>query len=126
MRVSVRSTVSCASPRKHILAQTHPQQDVADVREKTQMHRLPIVPTALLSAIALSGCADMSATQQRTLTGSMGGAAGGALIGAIAGNAGVGALIGAGAGAAGGYLYDRSKQNEQRAYQSGYQQGQQR
>ncbi|KAA2211223.1 YMGG-like glycine zipper-containing protein [Teichococcus oryzae] len=90
------------------------------------MLRLSIVSASFLGAITLGGCADLSATQQRTLTGSAGGAAGGALIGAMAGNAGVGALIGAGAGAAGGYLYDRTKQNEQRAYQSGFQEGQRR
>jgi hypothetical protein len=33
----------------------------------------------------------------------------------------ISALIGAGLGGAGGYLFDRSKQSEQRAYQRGYQ-----
>ena len=83
-------------------------------------HFLPII---LAGSIALGGCAGMNDTQQRTLTGSAGGAAGGALIGALAGNAGLGALIGAGVGAGGGFLYDRTKQNEQRAYTRGYQQG---
>jgi hypothetical protein len=41
----------------------------------------------------ITGCADMSATQQRTVTSGLGGAAG-AAIGAMAGNAGMGALIG--------------------------------
>ena len=36
-------------------------------------------------ALSLAACSDMSATQQRALTGTTGGAAGGALIGAIAG-----------------------------------------
>lgn len=78
---------------------------------------------ALASAVALGGCAGLTPTEQRTLTGGAGGAAGGALIGALAGNAGLGALIGAGLGAGGGYLYDLHRQDEQRAYERGYQQG---
>ena len=74
------------------------------------MRHLPILPAALLGTVVLSGCAGMTETQQRTMTGTVGGTAGGALIGAMAGNAGLGAVIGAGAGAAGGHLYDRSKQ----------------
>jgi len=75
-------------------------------------------------AFGLAGCADMNSTQQRTLTGGAAGAAGGAIIGAIAGNAGLGALIGGAAGAGGGgYLFDQSKQSQQRAYEQGYQQG---
>ncbi len=69
--------------------------------------------------LALAGCADMTDTQQRALTGSAGGAAGGALIGAIAGNAGMGAAIGAGAGLVGGLLVDHSKKQQEAAYQQG-------
>jgi uncharacterized membrane protein len=75
-------------------------------------------------ALSLAACSDMSATQQRALTGTTGGAAGGALIGAIAGNAAMGAAIGAGAGLAGGMLYDYHKKGEQAAYQRGVQEGQ--
>ena len=75
------------------------------------------IPLALTTIVAFGGCAGMTDTQQRTVTGSAAGAAGGAVIGAIAGNAGLGALIGAGAGAGGGYLYGRSKENQERAYQ---------
>jgi uncharacterized membrane protein len=75
-------------------------------------------------ALALAACSDMSATQQRALTGTTGGAAGGALIGAIAGNAAMGAAIGAGAGLAGGMLYDYHKKGEESAYQRGLQEGQ--
>jgi uncharacterized membrane protein len=78
---------------------------------------------AAVILIGFAGCGDMTATQQRTLTGTVGGSAGGAIIGAMAGNAGMGALIGAGVGAAGGYLYDHHKQTEQRAYQQGVQAG---
>lgn len=74
---------------------------------------------AMVVAVSLSGCAGMSDTQQRTLTGGAGGAAGGALIGALAGNAGLGAAIGGAAGLAGGYIWDQHKQTEQRAYEQG-------
>lgn len=74
---------------------------------------------AMVVVISLSGCAGMSDTQQRTLTGGAGGAAGGALIGALAGNAGLGAAIGGAAGLAGGYIWDQHKQTEQRAYEQG-------
>jgi hypothetical protein len=62
--------------------------------------------------INVIGCAGMSDTQQRSVTGGLGGAAGGAVIGAIAGNAGMGALIG-------GFLYGKSKESQQKAYQQG-------
>lgn len=84
------------------------------------------LPAAAVLAIGLSlaGCADMSDTSRRTLTGAGAGAAGGALIGSLTGDFGWGALIGAGVGAAGGYLYDQHRQTEQRAYQRGVQEGQ--
>jgi osmotically inducible lipoprotein OsmB len=85
--------------------------------------RKTLSSAAAVILIGLASCADMTSTQQRTLTGSAGGAAGGAIIGAMAGNAGMGALIGAGVGAAGGYLFDKHKQTEQRAYQQGVQAG---
>ncbi len=67
----------------------------------------PITLTAaLVVSGALSGCAGMSDTQQRTLSGAAIGTAGGALIGGSKG-----ALIGAGVGALGGYLYDSHKKS---------------
>ncbi|WP_374088973.1 glycine zipper family protein [Methylomicrobium lacus] len=78
-----------------------------------------ILVIAIWAITHLSGCAGMSDTQQRTVTGGLGGAAGGAIIGAIAGNAGMGAAIGAGAGVVGGYLYGKHKESEQRAYEQG-------
>jgi uncharacterized membrane protein len=77
----------------------------------------------LVTAVAASGCADMTDSQRRVTTGGGVGAASGALIGSFSGNAGAGALIGAGVGMAGGYLYDQSKKNEQSAYQQGYSAG---
>ena len=67
----------------------------------------------------LAGCADMSQTQQRTLTGAAGGAAAGGIIGAIAGNAGMGAAIGAGVGGTGGFLLGRHNESVNRAYEQG-------
>jgi osmotically inducible lipoprotein OsmB len=69
--------------------------------------------------VAIGGCAGMSETQQRTLTGGAAGAAGGAVIGAIAGNAGLGAAIGGGAGLLGGYLYGQHEESKKDAYQKG-------
>jgi hypothetical protein len=67
----------------------------------------------------LVGCADMSQTQQRTLTGAAGGAAAGGIIGAIAGNAGMGAAVGAGLGGTGGFLLGRHNESVNRAYEQG-------
>jgi hypothetical protein len=87
------------------------------------MKKIAILVFAALF-INITGCADLSATQQRTVTGGLGGAAAGAAIGAIAGNAGMGALIGGAAGSAGGFLYGRSKDAQERAFQEGVRQGQ--
>ncbi len=73
----------------------------------------------LAALMSLSGCAGLSDTQQRAMTGSLGGAAAGAAIGAIAGNAGLGAAIGAGAGALGGFAYGKHKESVNRAYEQG-------
>lgn len=81
------------------------------------------LPLFLITIVSLSGCAGMSETQQRTLSGTTMGAAGGAAIGAIAGNAALGAGIGAAAGLLGGYLYDQHEKSKEKAYQEGYQQG---
>ena len=87
--------------------------------------RRVIAGCIVVGLIALGGCAGMSETQQRTLTGGAGGAAGGAVIGAIAGNAGMGAAIGAGAGLLGGFLYGEHENSKRQAYDSGYRVGQQ-
>jgi hypothetical protein len=73
----------------------------------------------LVALLTIGGCAGLSQTEQRTLTGGAGGAAGGAIIGAIAGNAGLGAAIGAGTGLLGGYLYGQHEASNQNAYQRG-------
>jgi osmotically inducible lipoprotein OsmB len=58
--------------------------------------------------LATVGCANMSARQQRALSGGAIGAAGGAAVGAITGGSpAVGAGVGGAAGAATGYFWDR-------------------
>lgn len=63
----------------------------------------------VIAVLALTGCDNMSHTQQNVLGGAAIGAIGGTVIGAVAGDAGAGALIGAGVGAVGGYIYDRNE-----------------
>jgi hypothetical protein len=83
------------------------------------MNRNFIVSCALVSVMTLAGCAGMSDTQQRTTTGAV---IGGATAGILSGDWGW-AAAGAAAGAAGGYLYDKSRKNEQKAYEQGLQDG---
>lgn len=75
-------------------------------------------------AVAVAGCSNMSATEQRALSGTAIGAGTGAAIGAIAGNTGLGLVVGAGAGLAGGFIYDSVKKNEAASYNRGYNAGQ--
>ena len=64
---------------------------------------------------SLSACANMSTSEQRTLSGAAIGTAAGALIGELAtGQPLHGAVLGAAAGAAGGWLYDRHEQAQRR------------
>jgi len=72
----------------------------------------------LVSAIALTGCANMTETQQGTAKGAAIGAAAGALLGVATGGskrAGTGAVIGAGAGALGGYIWSQKMQEQKAA-----------
>jgi len=65
--------------------------------------------------VMASGCADMSTTQQRTLSGAAIGTAAGYALGAMTGmSKGTGMALGAAAGAAGGYIYNEYKKNEGR------------
>jgi osmotically inducible lipoprotein OsmB len=65
-----------------------------------------IVALILVVAVfALVGCANMTPTQQRALSGGAIGAAGGAALGAITGGSpALGAVVGGGVGAAAGAL----------------------
>ena len=61
----------------------------------------------MVAAFWVGGCAGLSTTQQRTLSGGAIGASSGALIGWAAGSPAAGAAIGGGAGMLGGLLYDQ-------------------
>ncbi len=80
------------------------------------IRKLLLIVTA---AAMLAACSDMTPTQQRALTGTVGGAGIGAIAGAIGGNAGLGAAAGAGAGLVGGLLFDQSRRAQDRAFQQG-------
>jgi len=87
------------------------------------MSRRSIAPV-LIAGLLLASCADMSDTEQRTLSGGAIGTAGGALVGAIAGHTLLGAAVGAAAGTAGGFIWDRHKKSEEEAYKRGVKDGQ--
>lgn len=82
-----------------------------------------VIMLMLILTLTLCGCANMSDTQQRTLSGGAMGTAAGAAVGAIAGHTLWGAAIGAVAGTAGGYLYDKDQKSKDAAYQKGYADG---
>ena len=68
-------------------------------------------------ALGLGGCANMTTTEQRTVSGAAIGALGGTAIAAIAEhNLATGATIGAGVGAAAGYFYSLSRDRQHVAY----------
>ena len=68
---------------------------------------------AAIALLLASGCADMSTTQQRTLSGAAIGTAAGYALGAMTGmSKSTGLALGAAAGAASGYIYDKYKENE--------------
>jgi hypothetical protein len=81
---------------------------------------LKVTALALIFAVSLTSCAEMTETQRRAGTGTVVGSAGGAAIGAMAGNAGMGAAIGAGVGLLGGLVYDQNR----KAYDQGVREGQ--
>jgi osmotically inducible lipoprotein OsmB len=59
----------------------------------------------ILTVFSAAGCANLTPTQQRTLTGGAAGTAAGAVIGAMAGSAAVGAALGGTTGLAAGALW---------------------
>jgi osmotically inducible lipoprotein OsmB len=72
---------------------------------------------AMATTLAVAGCANMTTTEQRMLSGAAIGALGGVAIAAIAEtNIATGAAIGAGVGTGAGYLYSRSRNEQQAAY----------
>ena len=66
-----------------------------------------VIILLVIAAMFLGGCSNMSATQQRVLSGGAIGASSGALIGWAAGSPAAGAAIGGGAGMLGGLIYDQ-------------------
>ncbi|MFL9709899.1 OmpA family protein [Methylobacillus sp. Pita1] len=72
---------------------------------------------AMMAALALGGCANMSETQKGTAKGAAIGAGTGAVIGAIAGKgkgAAIGAAVGAGAGAIAGNVWSKRMEEQKR------------
>lgn len=67
--------------------------------------RIPTIASAIMISLAATACENMTAQQQRALSGGAIGAAGGAAFGALTGGSAVtGALIGGAGGAAVGAL----------------------
>ena len=73
-----------------------------------------VIILLVVAALFLGGCANMSNTQQRVLSGGAIGASSGALIGWAAGCPACGAAIGGGAGLVGGYAYDQYEKSQGR------------
>lgn len=70
---------------------------------------------AVATALFISGCANMSDTQQRTAAGAGIGALAGAVISsATGGRAGTGAVVGAGVGALGTYIWSQNMEKQKR------------
>ena len=75
--------------------------------------RKHMIAGASLALALVTGCADMSSGEQRTLSGAAIGTAAGYALGAVTGmSKGTGMALGAVAGAASGFIYDKYKQNE--------------
>ncbi len=80
-----------------------------------------IAASVAAAALTLTGCANMSETQQGTAKGAAIGAGVGALLGAATGGSkrvGTGAVIGAGAGALGGYIWSQRMQEQKAAMEA--------
>ena len=92
-------------------------------RNMTTIFRTLAAALTLVGALSMSALAadsSTSDTKRRTATGA---AVGGAVVGIATGSWGW-AAAGAVAGGTGGYLYDKSKKNEQEAYEKGVKEGQ--
>jgi hypothetical protein len=87
------------------------------------MKKITALVVILAFCLGFSGCAGMSDTQQRTLSGAAIGAAAGTAIGAMSGNAGWGAAIGTAAGAGAGLIVDHHEKSKENAYRQGYEAG---
>jgi hypothetical protein len=75
------------------------------------MQRLAVVAMTTVM-IGLAACSNMSAKEQRMLSGGAIGAAGGAVVSGVSGGSMVGgALVGGAVGTGAGYLYHRSQKH---------------
>jgi len=75
----------------------------------------PVLTSLTLAALVMTGCANMSETQQGTAKGAGIGAVAGAVLGAATGGsrgAATGAVLGGAVGAGGGYLWSRKMQDQ--------------
>lgn len=88
------------------------------------MNRTILAAAALVGAVSVAGCAGMSDTQQRTLSGAGIGTAVGVGVGAITGDW-AWAAGGAAVGAASGFLVDQQRKREEEAYRRGVESGKQ-
>ena len=87
--------------------------EIMSVSDKESMMKIRNLVLACCLVGGLTGCANMSSGEQRTLSGAAIGTAAGALIGELAtGRPMAGAAIGAAAGAAGGWLYNRHEESK--------------
>ncbi len=85
--------------------------------KKGNSMKAKLTVSALVMALAVSGCANMSETQKGTTKGAAIGAGTGAVIGAIAGKgkgAAIGAAVGAGAGAIAGNIWSKRMEEQKR------------
>ena len=87
--------------------------EIMAVSDKESMMKTRSLVLACCLVSGLTGCANMSSGEQRTLSGAGIGAAAGALVGELAvGRPMAGAALGAAAGAAGGWLYNRHEESQ--------------
>lgn len=79
------------------------------------MKSIAKIVTVFMLAGLISGCAGMSHTEQRMLSGGVIGAGAGAAVGTLSGGSGVtGAVIGGAAGVVGGVIVDQVEKERRR------------
>lgn len=86
---------------------TH-QMSALQPRHRHLVRRLGVLSAVTVGLLAVSGCSNMTETQQRVLSGGAIGTAGGAVLGAATGGSAIaGGIIGGVVGAGGSYIYDQ-------------------
>ncbi len=79
--------------------------------------KVKVMVTAVMAALVLGGCANMTETQKGTAKGAAIGAGAGAVVGAIAGKgkgAAIGAVVGGAAGAVAGNVWTKRQEEQKR------------